>query len=422
MRISYEQLTKIWRASAKDSHLSREDLNSVKIDAAANALLASAEAITLRAEGHFVYGISQIWNSKTQLLLQDSQKIDENIGTAFREYLRVLTRSDLTQDPSRRGNANTDLQLSDELKVPDSLLFGRQNAKRRALEGDLSVDAIMRDGDADMPDELSEAENVPRSAEEQAVLETLDFGIDEDLGGLEDENDAGLENLDFGSDLPYSSSPPHTPRDADIDVEIDGDSSPHVREVVKFTPRKRRGAPVDEVISIERPRRATNKIQRALPVPKKLEIEEGDEFYIPLDAETEKLLDPEYIQEEMRRRRRIEAGEIDVNVTEEEQEEDIEFGMLDLSADFSLGVLEMLEDDEEEEEDTPEMLETEQRKARDMIRQSLRKKGDSVAFAELASTPKAKACTLTEILAQAARGKLRVRQNEAWGAVNITKA
>lgn len=423
MRFNYEQLKKIWRAAAKDNHqLSREDLKSVKIDSATNALLASEEAMSLRAEGHFVYGITQIWNSKTRLLLQDSHKTDENIGTAFRDYLQALTRSNLSLDPSNRAGANTDLQLSDELTIPDSLLFGRQHAKRRALEGDLSVDAIMRDGDGDMPDELSEGENVPRSAEEQAILEGLDFGIEDNSGGLEDENDAGPGNLDFGSDLPYSSSPPHTPRDADIDVDIDGNSSPQVREVAKSAPRRRRGAPVDEIISIVRPRRAAGRIQRALPLPKQSQTDEQhDDLYIPLDAETEKLLDPQFIQEEMRRRRRIEAGEMDVEM-EDEQEQEIEFGMLDLSADLSFEALDELEDDEEEEEDTPEMLENEQRKARATIRQSLRRKGDAIAFADLASTPKARACTFMEILAQAAQGKLHAHQDEAWGPISVIKA
>jgi len=403
-------LAQIWHASAHGRSLSREDVANFAVESAAK--LAQDPDLSLRAEGHLVFGLSQIWAARAALLLQDAVATDEGIGSAFREYLAQVARSQSEGGDARRAQL-LDFDF-DELSIPQSLLSDPPSQPLSAGEAasqnaDLSIDDIMRgdEGGADL-----EPDTVVRSAEQQ---QSLANEIDFDLGG--DLNDLPGP-LDFGSELEYSSSPPHTPLGDDVEVQIGEEAAAHP---VPKPRRKRQQAAVDEVTTLPRRTRPPATILRPLPEPP---LVLSPLVPVPsasgLDAATEKLVDPEVVYAEMKRRRNIgEPEEFDPNA-------DFDGG---LDGDFDAGLggsfdggfdgdVDMLDD---EAELTEEMLEAEQKEAKRVIKAELGHRGKSAQFSDLAAAPGARACMLIEVLGMAAKGRLRVEQPAAFGEIRLTR-
>lgn len=431
-----EALTQIWRASARDGQLEKAEFKKFQVSQAAEAVVDAH--LSLRAEGHVVYGISQICNSKAQLLLQDSERVDENTGASFREY--IAQQHQLEPGSKRqRFNESASLLDLDVRGLPASLLppsMSGVSARAPENAADLSIDDMLRADDAqnNVGDTTANGvENVERTAEdEQDLAQELDFSAMLNQNSDQSGGDAGSfdPGMDFGPDPEYSSSPPRTPPQNafDDDIMVVEGENDAVNRNKKAPSRRVRSAPVDDEINVRRP--AKSRLLRKLPAvtPKSTtkSNQKGSQasLYIALDDETERLLDPEYVSTKMRERRhadiqRAEIGDISVG-----DMGDMDMGMDDMDMemdDLPLDDFEAEDEDEEDEEDTEEVLKEDAEKARVAVKQALNKKGSSVAFSSLATDRKARACTLMEVLQLAAKGRITIEQPHAWGDPTLTR-
>lgn len=432
-----EALTQIWRASARDGQLDKAEFKKFHVSEAAEAVIDAH--LSLRAEGHVVYGISQICNSKAQLLLQDSERVDENTGASFREY---IAQQHQMEPGSKRQRVNDSASLLDlDVRgLPASLLpQSLSDASARAPENaaDLSIDDMLRADDAqnNVGDTTADGVvNPERTAEdEQDLAQELDFSAMLAQNSDQSGADAGSMDpgMDFGPDPEYSSSPPRTPPQDAFDEDImvvEGEHDNVDRNKKLSATRRVRSAPIDEEINIRRP--AKSRLLRKLPTVAPRSTAKSSQkapqanLYIELDDDAERLLDPEHVSTKMHERRRADLERAEIGDISFGDMGDIDVGMDDDMGmdDFPLEASEVEEGDSEvDEEDTEEILKEDAEKARVAVKQALRTKGESVAFTSLAADRKARACTLMEVLQLAAKGRITIEQAHPWGDPMLTR-
>lgn len=397
-------LDTVWDAIAKEE-LSRKDCSTVDLVGATTEVVRAPEKYTLRAEGHLVYGISQIWDKKAFFLRQDSVETEQNMETAFSHFLSAM------QGPARVAPPSLDL-------VEPDLGSGFLNTKL----ADRSIDNVVRSSD---PHDFSDTEllhdDIVRSEaqlEELEHMSELDFGLDDP--GLNEGPDT-----DLGSDIPYSSSPPHTPRATDEpDVAIGDEPRVHAPRKSR---RRARQAPLDEEITISIPSQLPSKIRRRFVLPAEDAVVGESTDRISLGSSIEKLLDPESIEREMRHRSGESVAEepvVDVHLSDDDtqssgevQNDDFEF---DLGPDYDEPDF-TVDVDEPSEDEVETQLRAQARAARSQIRAAISKQGEA-SFDALAETAPQRACMLMEVLALASRGEVLPEQSQPFAEITLRGA
>lgn len=362
----------VWDTISKEE-LSRKDCCGVDLASVTQEIVNAGQQYTLRAEGHLVYGISQIWDKKAFYLKQDSIETEKDIEISFADFL-------------------TSAHIQTRAAAP-SLDFVEPEIPSSQARSDYSVDAVMR-SDSNEVDEL--VDDVVRTETELQELEhmdelALDFGDDEPF--------PAPPGLDFGSDLQYSSSPPRTP--------------PNEPEIIKSV-RKRsaKQAVLDDEISLRIPHSRTvpQKFRRRLEF--KVVREHDEETEIPL-GDAAKLLDLEYIETHNEPTANEPIEPITNEPINEEahlSELEMDFGLDEPS--FNLAI----SDDEHDEHDDELKAVAKQTRAR--ILRAVQE-SEVVEFDDLAQTAQQRACTLMEVLVLASKREITATQTRPFGSIEI---
>lgn len=440
-------LKTVWETLSKDE-LSRNDCFSVDLESAANEIVANNSQYSLRAEGHLVYGLSQIWDKKAFYLYQDSLETNQNIKAAFSDILdtqpgrhnpinldlNLNLNLDDQDDQENQENQDDDLNLNLNLPEAEPDLGGEY--------GDMSVDVIRRDGSAHDFDESMVDEGVLRSQEELNELDALNE-LDMDMG----DNPPAPAELDFGPDLDYSSSPPHTPVNDDVlgdanhkqalETHIqDGDHQGNQNKNGKN--RRRRQAVVDDEINTRIPLNMPARLKRKIETVNDDDIEvHGEITTIPLDPEIEKLVDLRYVEAEMKARNPFsglgsnlgdagQAGEGDYfddaeHAERSERSERSEFEDLGMDATFD-DIPDVRNLDFGSGDESGDDEDTEQKRMSRKMRTELQKSLEEgpVSFDSMVSEPQQRACMLMEVLILAAKNQCTPTQETPYGDIQIT--
>lgn len=407
-------LEPVWLVSTTDKKLTRQELQRVDVEESTRQLLRKkVGGVSLRVESQLLYGLATVVNRKGHILLEDSNETNRGLIKLFSQNeIDLVTRPDsseltLASQPSQivdllPQDLNLDQVLA-KINTTDTLTHSQVasseiGSSELGIDVDQSVDLVTRRGEGD--NELDES-ILRQSETDEQILSRLDLteNVLSDLG-----------DFDMDVSLGDSSPPPEvsTPLgDEQMQDIMIVDSDPEIPQArAKKRPAVKKLAPLDAETTAALPSRPADKILTNPPT-----------LTSPVFSVIDKLLDPDYIRTEIKRRRLLGSDDAD---------EDFDIPELDQTADFDNS------DAMEEEEDVPVSpsavaplppledagaMEVEARKARDALEAAL-EKGPAI-FQSIGSSRVQKAAAFAEMLSMAAKGQVKLHQRSAFSDIRI---
>lgn len=372
--------------------------------------------VSLRVESQLLYGLASVVNRKGHFLLEDSNETNRGLIKLFSQNeIDLVARPDnaeytLSSQPSQIVDLMPqDLNLSRvlaKINTADSLVYSQMSSSEigssdLGIDMDQSVDLVTRRGEGN--NELDDS-ILPQSETDEQILSRLN--LTENL--LSDAGDFDMDiSLGNSSPPPEVTTPLGDEQMQDIMIVDSDQEIQRPKAKSKKRPAAKKLAPLDTETTVALPRRPADKI---LTSPPKLV---STEF-----SAIDKLLDPDYIRTEIKRRRLLGSND--------EPEEDFDIPELDQTAEFDDS--DIIEDDEVIPSSPTALpplapledagaMEAEARKARDALSTAMEK--GSAILQSIGSSRVQKAAAFAEVLAMAAKGQVKISQRSAFSEIRI---